>query len=81
MRSNDSGTVGFLSENRRLNGSVVQILKLSVVAMTRAKMFLGVIADGETIRKGGKGGFLEKWINWLEENAELRYPDIGLYNP
>ena len=57
-----------------------QILKLSVVAMTRAKMFLGVIADGETIRKGGKGGFLEKWINWLEENAELRYPDIGLYN-
>jgi len=81
VRSNDSGTVGFLSENRRLNGSVVQILKLSVVAMTRAKMFLGVIADGETIRKGGKGGFLEKWINWLEENAELRYPDIGLYNP
>lgn len=80
MRSNDSGTVGFLSENRRLNGIVVQILRLSVVAMTRAKMFLGVIADGETIRKGGKGGFLEKWINWLEENAELRYPDIGLYN-
>jgi DNA polymerase alpha-associated DNA helicase A len=80
VRSNDSGTVGFLSENRRLNGSVVQILRLSVVAMTRAKMFLGVIADGETIRKGGKGGFLEKWINWLEENAELRYPDIGLYN-
>jgi DNA polymerase alpha-associated DNA helicase A len=80
VRSNDSGTIGFLSENRRLNGTVVQILKLSAVAMTRAKMFLGVIADGETIRKGGKGGFLEKWINWLEENAELRYPDIGLYN-
>jgi DNA polymerase alpha-associated DNA helicase A len=46
--------------------------------MTRAKMFLGVIADGETIRKGGK--FLEKWINWLEENADLRYPDVGHYS-
>lgn len=50
-----------------------------VVAMTRAKMFLAVIADGETIRRGGKGGFLEKWIDWLEENAELRYPDISMY--
>jgi len=50
-----------------------------IVAMTRAKMFLGVIADGETIRRGGKSGFLEKWVDWLEENAELRYPDIGMY--
>jgi DNA polymerase alpha-associated DNA helicase A len=53
---------------------------LRIVAMTRAKMFLGVIGDGETIRRGGKGSFLEKWINWLEENAELRYPDISLYS-
>jgi DNA polymerase alpha-associated DNA helicase A len=43
-------------------------------------MFLGVVADGETIRNGGKGGFLGKWIDWLEENAELRYPDVGFYN-
>jgi DNA polymerase alpha-associated DNA helicase A len=47
--------------------------------MTRAKMFLGVIADGDTIRKGGKGGFLEKWMEWLEDNADLRYPDVALY--
>jgi len=47
---------------------------LKAVAMSRAKMFLAVVADSETIRKGGKGGFLEKWMNWLEENAELRYP-------
>jgi DNA polymerase alpha-associated DNA helicase A len=47
--------------------------------MTRAKVFLAVIADGETIRKGGKGGFLEKWIDWLEEKAELRYPDLAEY--
>lgn len=52
---------------------------LMVVAMTRAKMYLGVIADGETLRRGGKGEFLEKWIGWLEENAELRYPDAGMY--
>ena len=51
-----------------------------VVAMTRAKMFLAVVADGETIRKGGKRGYLEKWIDWLEENAELRYPDVSLYS-
>jgi hypothetical protein len=42
-------------------------------------MFLGVIADGETIRRGGKGGFLEKWIDWLEENAVLRYADMTEY--
>ena len=50
------------------------------MAMTRAKMFLAVVADGETIRKGGKGGFLEKWLNWLEEYADLRYPDISMYS-
>ena len=48
---------------------------LTVVAMTRAKMFLGVIADAETLRKGGRGKFIEKWMDWLEENADLRYPD------
>jgi DNA polymerase alpha-associated DNA helicase A len=48
--------------------------------MTQPKMFLGVIGDSETIRRGGKGGYLEKWINWLEENAELRYPDISIYS-
>lgn len=53
---------------------------LTKVAMTRAKMFLGVVADGETIRKGGKGGYLEKWIDWLEENSELRYPDVSSYS-
>jgi DNA polymerase alpha-associated DNA helicase A len=42
-------------------------------------MFLAVISDGETIRRGGKGAFLEKWIGWLEENAELRYPDLAEY--
>ena len=47
--------------------------------MTRAKMFLGVIGDSETIRKGGTE-FLKKWITWLEENAELRYPDVSMYS-
>ena len=79
VRSNDSGTVGFLGEKRRLNGTLLYVQRVMVVAMTRAKMFLAVIADGETIRRGGKGGFLEKWIDWLEENAELRYPDVSRY--
>jgi DNA polymerase alpha-associated DNA helicase A len=74
VRSNDSGTIGFLSDKRRLNGKSPRCGSLISVALTRAKMFLGVIGDGETLRRGGKNGFLEKWINWLEENAELRYP-------
>jgi len=78
-----SGTIGFLGEKRRLNGILNVNLNFSrlhvLVAMTRAKMFLGVVADGETIRRGGKGGFLDKWIQWLEEHSDLRYPDVALY--
>ena len=55
------------------------ISSLTKVAMTRAKMFLAVIGDGETIQRERKGGFLDKWISWLEENAEIRYPDVVRY--
>jgi DNA polymerase alpha-associated DNA helicase A len=30
VRSNDSGTIGFLSENRRLNGIAFNLLKLNL---------------------------------------------------
>ena len=60
--------------------SVFSNEELIAVAMTRAKMCLAVVGDGETIRRGGKGGFLEKWIDWLEENADLRYPESASYN-
>ena len=63
-RSNDDKEVGFLSDERRLN-----------VAMTRAKRHLCVVGDGECVRKGG--GFLERWVRFLESEAEVRYPDVG----
>ncbi|KAK4648438.1 uncharacterized protein QC761_110050 [Podospora bellae-mahoneyi] len=64
VRSNSDGEVGFLAEKRRLN-----------VAMTRPKRSLTVIGDSETIKKGSK--FLKKWMEFLEENADLRYPDLA----
>lgn len=56
--------VGFLSEKRRLN-----------VAMTRAKKQLVVIGDSETVGKGS--GFLKRWMGFLEEKGDVRYPDVG----
>lgn len=59
VRSNDRKEVGFLSDKRRLN-----------VAMTRARRCLCVVGDSETVSKGGK--FLKDWMDWLEENADIR---------
>ncbi|KAI8068286.1 P-loop containing nucleoside triphosphate hydrolase protein [Gongronella butleri] len=73
VRSNDDGEVGFLQEKRRLN-----------VAMTRAKRHLCVICDSETLAgsKGGHGtgsrtdgGFLKRWVNWLCDEADLRFSE------
>ncbi|ESA44185.1 DNA-binding protein SMUBP-2, variant [Neurospora crassa OR74A] len=64
VRSNDEGEVGFLGEKRRLN-----------VAMTRPKRSLTVIGDSETVKKGST--FLKRWMEFLEENADLRYPDVS----
>lgn len=64
VRSNEEGEVGFLGEKRRLN-----------VAMTRPKRHLCVIGDSETVGKGSR--FLKSWMEHLEKEADLRYPDIG----
>ncbi|OIW35059.1 DNA helicase [Coniochaeta ligniaria NRRL 30616] len=64
VRSNSDGEVGFLGEKRRLN-----------VAMTRPKRSLTVIGDSETVRRGSP--FLKRWMEFLEENADLRYPDVS----
>ncbi|KAK4508579.1 hypothetical protein PRZ48_002318 [Zasmidium cellare] len=64
VRSNPEHEVGFLGEKRRLN-----------VAMTRPKRHLCVIGDSETISKGSK--FLKAWMAFLEENADLRYPNLS----
>jgi DNA polymerase alpha-associated DNA helicase A len=67
VRSNEEGGVGFLADKRRLN-----------VAMTRPKRHLCVIGDAETVKRGG--GFLRKWMEFLEEKADLRYPDLAMLN-
>ena len=56
--------VGFLGEKRRLN-----------VGMTRPKRQLCVIGDSETVGRGS--GFLKRWMRFLEEKADVRYPDVG----
>ncbi|KFY70104.1 hypothetical protein V499_09466 [Pseudogymnoascus sp. VKM F-103] len=69
VRSNGDGEVGFLGEKRRLN-----------VAMTRPRRHLCVIGDAETVAKGS--GFLKRWMAFLEEVSDLRYPDLAmLSNP
>ncbi|KFY50769.1 hypothetical protein V496_09183 [Pseudogymnoascus sp. VKM F-4515 (FW-2607)] len=69
VRSNGDGEVGFLGEKRRLN-----------VSMTRPRRHLCVIGDAETVAKGS--GFLKRWMAFLEEVSDLRYPDLAmLSNP
>lgn len=67
VRSNTDGQVGFLGERRRLN-----------VAMTRPRRSLVVVGDSETVRKGSR--FLKRWMEHLEEHADLRYPDLASLN-
>ncbi|KAG5938462.1 hypothetical protein E4U60_001358 [Claviceps pazoutovae] len=64
VRSNPEGDVGFLGEKRRLN-----------VAMTRPKRSLTVIGDSETMKRGSR--FLQRWMEFLEDTADLRYPDAS----
>jgi superfamily I DNA and/or RNA helicase len=58
VRSNKKGEVGFLSESRRMN-----------VAVTRAKMFVCLIGDSETV---SKDPFLNRLITYFSENGEIR---------
>ncbi|KAG9248829.1 DNA helicase-like protein [Calycina marina] len=67
VRSNTKHEVGFLGEKRRLN-----------VAMTRPRRSLVVIGDSETVRGGSK--FLKRWMDFLEENADLRYHSVASLN-
>ncbi|KAJ6166564.1 hypothetical protein N7470_002011 [Penicillium chermesinum] len=65
VRSNEEHEVGFLGEKRRLN-----------VAMTRPS---GIsVSAGIQRPSAGKGStFLKHWMDFLEEHADLRYPDAG----
>ncbi|KAI9064437.1 P-loop containing nucleoside triphosphate hydrolase protein [Trametes sanguinea] len=63
VRSNDKREVGFLKDKRRLN-----------VAMTRARRHLCVVGDSSTVQHGSP--FLQKWMAWLEANADVRYAGL-----
>ncbi|KAF9523770.1 AAA domain-containing protein [Crepidotus variabilis] len=63
VRSNDTREVGFLKEKRRMN-----------VAMTRAKRHLCIVGDSSTVIHGG--GYLKKWLTWLESNADVKYAGL-----
>lgn len=45
------------------------------MAMTRPRRHLCVIGDSETVGRGSK--FLKEWMAFLEDKADLRYPDVG----
>lgn len=55
VRANESGTIGFLKDYRRMN-----------VALTRAKKRLIVIGDSSTI---GNDAFYNAFLNYVEENG------------
>lgn len=50
-------------------------VRLRAVAMTRPKRHLCVIGDSETVGKGSR--FLKRWMEHLEAEADLRYPDVA----
>ncbi|CAD8050183.1 unnamed protein product [Paramecium sonneborni] len=66
VRSNQIGEVGFLSESRRMN-----------VAITRAKKFVCLIGDSETV---SKDPFLKRLIDYFNENGDQRSAQYYQYN-
>ena len=38
--------------------------------MTRPRRQLAIVGDSGTVSKGS--GYLKRWMDWLEENADIR---------
>ena len=55
-----------------------KLTQFTLVAMTRPKRCLIIVGDSETAAKGSK--FLKRWMEFLEEHADLRYPDVMALN-
>jgi ATP-dependent RNA/DNA helicase IGHMBP2 len=60
VRSNNSGQVGFLADQRRIN-----------VAVTRARRHLCIVCDARTCKSNE---FLRSFLEYVEANAVLRSP-------
>jgi len=60
VRSNESGTIGFLEEVRRTN-----------VAITRARRHVCIIADSSTLERHP---FYQRLFQYIEEHGELQFP-------
>ncbi|XP_075529451.1 DNA-binding protein SMUBP-2-like isoform X1 [Dermacentor variabilis] len=58
VRSNDTGTVGFLAEDRRIN-----------VAVTRARRHLAVVCDSTTM---SRHDFLRSLVDYISDEGEVR---------
>uniref|UniRef100_A0A224YIC1 DNA helicase n=1 Tax=Rhipicephalus zambeziensis TaxID=60191 RepID=A0A224YIC1_9ACAR len=58
VRSNDTGTVGFLAEDRRIN-----------VAVTRARRHLAVVCDSTTM---SRHDFLKSLVDYIGNEGEVR---------
>lgn len=54
-------------------------LTLELVAMTRPKRHLCIIGDSETVSRGS--AYLKRWIKFLEEESDLRYPNLDELGP
>ncbi|GKT98647.1 dna polymerase alpha-associated dna helicase a [Fusarium langsethiae] len=79
VRSNSEGEVGFLGERRRLN--VALGLDAAAGGLTSAAQIVRAMHTRRSITNAPRfhrgSNFLKKWMQYLEDNADLRYPDAS----
>ncbi|KAJ8125274.1 hypothetical protein O1611_g8365 [Lasiodiplodia mahajangana] len=86
VRSNADGEVGFLSEKRRLNGKAALLFlrhAIGSILYDRGRELTANASCHDAAKtltcSGGRlrdrEEFLSSWMDWLENNADLRYVD------